>query len=69
MFELHENLKGEKVLVFVDRPRRPGERGLWMDIGHEDEKNISFFVNFNRKNGYQVEKDQRGFYRILVCND
>ena len=69
MFELHENLKGEKVLVYVDRMRYSGERGLWVEIGHENEKNIKFYVDFNRNNGLQVEKDERGFYRALVCKD
>jgi hypothetical protein len=69
MFELHENLKGEKVLVYVDRPRHSGERGMWVEIGHENEREIKYVVDFNRKNGLQVEKDERGFYRALVLKD
>lgn len=68
MFELR-NVNGKKGLVFVKRDRYPGERGLWVEIGHEDEKNINSYVEFNRKNGLQVEKDERGFYRALVLKD
>jgi hypothetical protein len=69
MFELHHNLKGEKVLVYVRRDRYPGERGHWVDIGHEGDKNIKMYVDFNRNNGLQVEKDEKGFYRALVLKD
>lgn len=69
MFELHQNLKGENVLIYIKRDRRPGERGLWVEIGHENEKNINFYVDFNRQQGLQVEKDDKGFYRALVLKD
>lgn len=69
MFDLHFNSTGEKVLVYVRRDRRPGERGLWVEIGHENEKNINFFVKANKNLGLQVEKDEKGFYRALVLKD
>ncbi len=69
MFDLHHNLKGESILVYVKRDRRPGERGMWVDIGHENEKNILSFVNTNRRAGLRVEKDEKGFYRALVLAD
>jgi len=69
MFDLQYNLKGERVLVYTKRDRYPGERGMWVEIGHEKEKNINFFVDFNRRQGLQVEKDDKGFYRALVLKD
>jgi hypothetical protein len=69
MFDLHQNLKGETILVYVKRDRYPGERGHWVDIGHEKDKNISFFIDWNRRNGLQVEKDEKGYYRALVLKD
>lgn len=69
MFELQYNSKGQKFLVHVKRERRPGERGIWVEIGHEREKDINFYVEFNRKQGLQVEKDEKGFYRALVLKD
>lgn len=69
MFELRFDSNGNKVLVYVKRDRYPGERGMWVDVGHEDDKEIKFIVEFNRKNGLQVERDERGFYRALVLKD
>jgi hypothetical protein len=69
MFDLQYSLKGERVLVYTKRDRRPGERGVWVEIGHEKEKNIRFFVEWNERNGLQVEKDDKGFYRALVLKD
>jgi hypothetical protein len=69
MFDLHYNTKGEQILVYVKRDRRPGERGHWVDIGHEGDKNIKFYIDFNRNNGLRVEKDEKGFYRALVLKD
>lgn len=69
MFDLEYSLKGERVLVYTNRDRYPGERGLWVDIGHEKDKNINFFIDFNRNNGLQVEKDENGFWRALVLKD
>lgn len=69
MFDLEYNLKGDKVLVYTKRDRRPGERGMWVEIGHEEDKNVKFYVDFNRSNGLQVEKDDKGFFRALVLKD
>ena len=69
MFELRTNSKGEKVLVYVRRPRMPFERGVWVEIAHENDKESKFFVNLNRGNGLQVEMDEKGFYRALVLSD
>lgn len=69
MFELQLNGKGQKVVTYVDRDRYPGERGHWVEIGHENDKQINSLVEFNRHNGLQVEKDQKGFYRALVLKD
>jgi hypothetical protein len=69
MFDIHHNLKGEKVLVYTKRDRRPGERGMWVEIGHENDKNIAFYVKLNRNIGLEVEKDDKGFFRALVLKD
>lgn len=66
MFDLHVNSKGEKVLKYVKRYRRPFERGLWVEIGHEKDKEITHLVKTNEQLGLQVEKDDKGFYRALV---
>lgn len=69
MFDLHFNSSGEKVLVYAKRDRLPGERGLWVEIGNEKDKNIEFYVNANRNLGLEVEKDEKGTYRALVLKD
>jgi hypothetical protein len=69
MFDLQYNLKGEKVLVYSDRLRYAGERGYWVEIGHDRDKDINFYIDFNRKNGLQVEKDTKGYWRALVLKD
>jgi hypothetical protein len=69
MFDLHFNSSGERVLVYVKRDRLPGERGLWVEIGREQDKNIEFYINANRNLGLEVEKDEKGTYRALVLKD
>lgn len=69
MFELETGPKGETVLVYVRRDRFPGERGHWIEIGHETDKEITSLVSFNRVNGMRVEKDEKGYYRALVLKD
>lgn len=69
MFDIQINGKGQKVLVYTKRYRLPGERGMWVEIGHERDKEANFLVEFNRRNGMQVEKDEKGFYRALVLAD
>lgn len=69
MFELRTNAKGEKYLKYVKRPRLPFERGVWIEVAHESDKECSFFVDINRRMGMQVEIDERGTYRALVLKD
>lgn len=69
MFDLCQNAKGENVLIYVKRYRYPGERGMWVEICHENDKEVRYFVDVNRKMGLQVEKDEKGFYRALVLKD
>lgn len=69
MFDLKKNAKGETVLVYADRYRYPFERGLWVEICHESEKEASKLVDFNKGMGVQVEKDEKGFFRALVLKD
>lgn len=40
-----------------------------MGLGHERDKDINFYVEFNRKNGLEVEKDEKGTWRALVLKD
>lgn len=69
MFELRINSKGERVLTYVRRPRYPFERGMWVDIAHENDKEARYYVDLNKRMGLQVEKDEKGFYRALVLKD
>lgn len=69
MFELTTNAKGEKVLVYVRRPRMPFERGMWVEIAHENDKEARFLVSLNRQHGLQIERDEKGFFRALVLKD
>ena len=69
MFDLHVNEKGEKVLKYIKRYRRPFERGLWIEIGHEKDKDVTRAIEVNRQAGLQVEKDDKGFYRALVLSE
>jgi hypothetical protein len=69
MYELRMTSRGNKVLVYVKRERRFNERGMWVEICHENDKEARFYTDFNRRNGLQVEKDERGFYRALVLKD
>lgn len=69
MFDLILNSKGEKVLKYTKRFRRPFERGLWIEIGHEKDKEINHLVSVNRAFGLQVEKDDKGFFRALVLSN
>lgn len=66
MFDLQKNSKGENVLIYVKRYRHPFERGMWVEICHESDKEANFFVKMNRSSGMQVEKDEKGFWRALV---
>jgi hypothetical protein len=69
MFEIRENTKGERILFYVDRPRRSSERGMWIEVCRETDKQCDFFVSINRELGVQVEIDQYGTYRALVLGD
>lgn len=69
MFELHTNTKGEKVLVYVNRFRRSGERGIWVEVCHSNDKEAVYFVNTNRQLGVEVEIDEHGMYRAHVLKD
>ena len=69
MFDLYTTATGKNILVYKKRSRYEGERGHWIEIGHESFKNINFFVEYNRANGLQVEKDEHGTYRALVLKD
>ncbi|MCX9024661.1 MAG: hypothetical protein OIN85_01030 [Candidatus Methanoperedens sp.] len=76
MFELRYGSDGRKVLVFVRRDelseeeqKIPRPRGMWVEIGHEREKEINYFIEFNRSQGLQVERDERGFWRALILTD
>ena len=68
MFELCENKDGEKLLFWFEG-RRSGQRGLWVEIGHESDKGMSRLITVNKNAGLQVEKDYKGFYRALVLSD
>lgn len=69
MFDLKQKSSGEKILVYVERYRKPFERGLWAEIGHENEKDIERCIEINRQMGLTVEKDENGYYRALVLKD
>lgn len=69
MFDLVESTTGERVLVYTKRPRRSGERGLWVEICHEELEHADFYVRTNKEFGLQVELDDYGFYRALVLKD
>jgi len=69
MFDIKINSKNEKVLVYSGRPRFPFERGMWVDVAHENDKEAKHFVDLNRQMGLQVEKDEKGFYRALILKD
>jgi hypothetical protein len=69
MFDLQFNLKGDSVLTYTERYRSAFERGIWMEIGHENDKEIKYFIEVNRQAGLQVERDQKGYYRALVLKD
>jgi hypothetical protein len=69
MFDLHFKANGEKLLKYTDRNRYSGERGMWVEICHENDKECKFLLDFNRKFGLQVERDEKGFYRALVLKD
>lgn len=69
MFDLHFNTKGEQVLVYNKRDRYPGERGMWVEICHENDKEARFFVDLNRSHGLKIAKDEKGFYRALVLSE
>lgn len=66
MFELRVNAKGEKVLRYTERPQMSSEKGMWVEVCHEREKEATFYVETNRAQGLQVEKDERGMWRALV---
>lgn len=69
MFDLQKNSKGEDVLVYVERYRYPFERGLWIEICHENDKQAEYLIKVNRQMGLRIEKDEKGFYRALVLKD
>ena len=70
MFDLHFSSDGTRVLKWSNRARYPGERGLWADICRDDDKERDFLIRVNREIGkLQVEKDDRGFWRVLVLKD
>ena len=68
MFEIRVSAKGERKLFFVER-RRNGERGIWVQICHSEDKQASYYVALNKEFGLQVEIDEHGFYRTLVLKD
>lgn len=69
MFDLHFSSDGNKYLKWVERDRYPGERGLWIEICRDTDRERDFLVETNRKvSGLQVEIDDRGIWRALVLN-
>lgn len=66
MFDLHHNISGDRVLVYNRRYRVPGE-GMWIEVCHENDKEADIYVQTNRNIGLEVEKDEDGYWRALVC--
>lgn len=70
MFDLHFSADGTRVLKWTERDRYPGERGLWIDICRDDDKEKEFLIRTNREVGkLQVEMDDRRIWRALVLKD
>ena len=69
MYVLKNFKKRGKVLVWEDRGRTEGEKGIWVEVGHEDHSDVELHVEVNRANGLQVEKDEKGWYRALVLRE
>lgn len=68
MFELRI-VDGQKILVYVNRFPRSGERGMWVEVCHSNDKEAQYFVNTNRQLGAEVELDEHGMYRAHVLKD
>lgn len=69
MFDLHFSADGKRVLKWSDRNRYPGERGLWIDICRDDDKERDVLLRINRQGGLQCEIDDRNIWRALVLKD
>lgn len=69
MYELYQKKNSNPVLVWTQRVRMPFERGFWVEVGHEREKDIERIVAINKNEGIQVEKDEKGFFRALILKD
>lgn len=69
MFEIYSYESGEPRLRYVHRPRRSFERGVWVEIGKEDEWGVEEAVLRNRQSGYIVLLDEYYVYRALVLTE
>lgn len=69
MYEVRMDKFGNQYLAWADRKRQSGERGLWVEIGHENYNGIQELVRINQQFGLEVLKDEEGFYRALVLKD
>lgn len=70
MFDLHYSTDGSRVLKWSDRLRYPGERGIWVDVCRDDDKERDFILRVNRQVGnVQVEKDDRNVWRAYILKD
>ena len=69
MFELFIDEKGRRYLKWVARNRRPGERGIWVEIGGMRDRGIKEIIAVNRSARHQVEVDEHGAYRALVLSE
>jgi hypothetical protein len=69
MYEVRIDKFGNQYLARSNRKRESGERGLWVEIGHENYYGIEELVRINQQLGLDVLKDEEGFYRALVLKD
>jgi len=69
MHEIRIDKFGKPYLVWTNRKREPGERGVWVEIGHKNYYNIEEIVQANKQLGLDVLIDEEGFYRAFILKD
>jgi hypothetical protein len=68
-YKLAKDKKGLLILKEVETNPNPGQRGMWVSIGHENDQDIKYVYKVNVANGLYPVKDEKGFYRVCVLRD
>ena len=70
MFEIQIDETGYPFLKKIFRERRLSDpRGVWVEIGKSNMKNINHLVESNRNLGYLVLQDEYGIVRALILTE